>query len=446
LYYDLEFSTETNPDVNGARAVDSIVRLTLERLASEHAIGQKVVSTDIEGAITESIAPFDPKDVVVELKSAGSEEAKKKFSRHLVFRLPGIAFASAAHCGAFVRKLHADIATRRVSDPACDCVFVRKENASLDSPRDVSFVDRGVYTRNRAFRLYLSSKHGKKHRLLPTRRFFNSENASCLESRSDANPSLRIPATLPCFATFEACLVSAPGFVETSSAFASAARRLVRDDEVGTDGAPTAFRGSSVLTGYGDPQLGTRPPPFANARHRGTACPLPQTSAFVCFDFDSWSPLGCAGAAVSSWSACPDAGKATLRVRGNRFCENVERAHKNNNVTFTVDFREGAYYQKCLDPECRGFQGRYRPLPDSLITEALAFGALARSPSGERDAADRRRGDADAKVDAKAKAKAKAAWSPPRIGSDDDDDALYVAADARATGSSGARSFENTLH
>ena len=130
--------------------------------------------SDGDGGSSENkVDPFDPKDVVVVLKSTGSEEARKKFSRHLVFRLPGVVFASAAHCGEFVRRLHADMSSRRGSDPDCDACSCA-ERTRRSAPRDVSFVDLGVYTRNRAFRLYLSSKHGKKHRLLPTRRFFDA--------------------------------------------------------------------------------------------------------------------------------------------------------------------------------------------------------------------------------------------------------------------------------
>ena len=427
LYYDLEFSTESNPDVDGVRAVDALVRLTLERLASEHGVGvpRRGMAADGDGAGRDDgteIDPFDPKDVVVVLKSTGSEEARKKFSRHLVFRLPGAAFASAAHCGEFVRRLHADMSSRRDSDPDCDAVFVRRETASLDAPRDVSFVDLGVYTRNRAFRLYLSSKNGKTHRLLPTRRFLDA-----------AARAAAPPATKPCFETFKACLVSEPADALGADAggSASTSARLLAYAGVGAEG-PYGFgkrrdgNRSVILSGYGvssgaDSKRITRGRGDASSFADDATCPVGQTAAFVCADFDAWSPPGCAGASVRAWSASPALGVATLHMQGNRFCENAERAHKSNNVSFTVDFREGAYYQRCHDPDCRGFRGCFRPLPDFLLAEAVAFCRLADAGAAGKENENQNQNQNETRD-------AEGRWSPPRLCSDDDDEALFFAA------------------
>ena len=461
LYYDLEFSTETNPEFDGARAVDALARLTLERLASEHGVGiaRRPATTDTlatdgsdcdGGSSGNKVDPFDPKDVVVVLKSTGSEEARKKFSRHLVFRLPGVAFASAAHCGEFVRRLHADMSSRRGSDPDCDAVFVRGENAAKDAPRDVSFVDLGVYTRNRAFRLYLSSKHGKKHRLLPMRRFFDADARGAT-----------LPPTSPCLETFKACLVSAPaelsigadaGPVGASARERSRTRvskkqttRLLEYPGIGAEG-PYGFGnrrdggGSAVLSGYGLGPGVTDSKRFnfcassastSFAEKNLATCPVRRTAAFVCADFDAWSPAGCAGASVRAWSASPVSGLATLHMQGNRFCENAERAHKSNNVSFAVDFREGAYFQRCHDPDCRGFRGCFRALPDALLAEAAAFLRLA-------DADVR----AETETEGEPKGNAKGSWSPPRLGSEDDDDAFLLAAADAADAAGPARPRE----
>ena len=461
LYYDLEFSTETNPEFDGARAVDALARLTLERLASEHGVGiaRRPATTDTlatdgsdgdGGSSGNKVDPFDPKDVVVVLKSTGSEEARKKFSRHLVFRLPGVVFASAAHCGEFVRRLHADMSSRRGSDPDCDAVFVRGENAAKDAPRDVSFVDLGVYTRNRAFRLYLSSKHGKKHRLLPTRRFFDADARGAT-----------LPPTSPCLETFKACLVSAPaelsigadaGPVGASARERSRTRvskkqttRLLEYPGIGAEG-PYGFGnrrdggGSAVLSGYGLGPGVTDSKRFnfcassastSFAEKNLATCPVRRTAAFVCADFDAWSPAGCAGASVRAWSASPVSGLATLHMQGNRFCENAGRAHKSNNVSFAVDFREGAYFQRCHDPDCRGFRGCFRALPDALLAEAAAFLRLA-------DADVR----AETETEGEPKGNAKGSWSPPRLGSEDDDDAFLLAAADAADSAGPARPRE----
>jgi hypothetical protein len=122
---------------------------------------------------------------------------------------------------------------------------------------------------------------------------------------------------------------------------------------------------------------------------------------------------------------------ATLHMQGNRFCENAERAHKSNNVSFTVDFREGAYFQRCHDPDCRGFRGCFRALPDALLAEAAAFLRLA-------DADVR----AETETEGKRKGNAKGSWSPPRLGSEDDDDAFLLAAADAADAAGPARPRE----
>ena len=184
-----------------------------------------------------------------------------------------------------------------------------------------------------------------------------------------------------------------------------------------TDSKRFNFCASSASTSFAEKNLAT--------------CPVRRTAAFVCADFDAWSPAGCAGASVRAWSASPVLGLAMLHMQGNRFCENAERAHKSNNVSFTVDFREGAYFQRCHDPDCRGFRGCFRALPDALLAEAAAFLRLA-------DADVR----AETETEGKRKGNAKGSWSPPRLGSEDDDDAFLLAAADAADAAGPARPRE----
>lgn len=56
------------------------------------------------------------------------------------------------------------------SDRRFEKLFVSKDSSSADIPSQI-FVDTAVYSRNRCFRLPLSSKAGKNSVLLPTGRF-----------------------------------------------------------------------------------------------------------------------------------------------------------------------------------------------------------------------------------------------------------------------------------
>ena len=105
---------------------------------------------------------------------------------------------------------------------------------SSGSRRDVPFVDMGVYTRNRAFRLYLSSKFGKKTRLLPTRRLWRARDASRPKTQK----------TQPDETTFYKSLVCN---VDPKV-------RLVSYEGVGQSGAYVG----RVLTGYGDEPAASR--------------------------------------------------------------------------------------------------------------------------------------------------------------------------------------------
>ena len=41
---------------------------------------------------------------------------------------------------------------------------------------------------------------------------------------------------------------------------------------------------------------------------------------------------------------------------GYKFCENIGRNHKSNNIRIIVDVNTEEYFQACHDPDCRGFK------------------------------------------------------------------------------------------
>ena len=52
-----------------------------------------------------------------------------------------------------------------------------------------------------------------------------------------------------------------------------------------------------------------------------------------------------------------------------RYCENIGRAHKNNNIYFVVDLVNKLISQKCHDEHCIGFQSVGKLLPDEVTSE-----------------------------------------------------------------------------
>nr|XP_023887818.1 DNA-directed primase/polymerase protein-like [Quercus suber] len=57
----------------------------------------------------------------------------------------------------------------------------------------------------------------------------------------------------------------------------------------------------------------------------------------------------------------------------NRYCERIGRQHKSNHVMYIVDLRRAVYYQKCYDPDCRGYRSPLRPIPIDVIPDPLVF-------------------------------------------------------------------------
>lgn len=51
----------------------------------------------------------------------------------------------------------------------------------------------------------------------------------------------------------------------------------------------------------------------------------------------------------------------------NRYCERIGRQHKSNHVIYVVDLRRAVFYQKCHDPDCRGYRSPLRPIPMDVI-------------------------------------------------------------------------------
>jgi hypothetical protein len=56
-------------------------------------------------------------------------------------------------------------------------------------------------------------------------------------------------------------------------------------------------------------------------------------------------------------------------MKDNRFCDNIGRAHKSNNIIWNVHLIDRICWQSCHDPECRGFRGEAVDLPEEVCLE-----------------------------------------------------------------------------
>ncbi len=126
------------------------------------------------------------KSLLVELGACASEEEitlvtldssnEKKLSKHYLFKLPNNKyFANNFHCGAFVRRMKKRVLEKYGQNPEENPFYVLKREKGRDSKTRGQMitvwdfpVDEGVYTRNRVFRTYGSTKRDGDFRPLLT--------------------------------------------------------------------------------------------------------------------------------------------------------------------------------------------------------------------------------------------------------------------------------------
>lgn len=161
LYFDVEFYKAENINLNGSEMLDTLIDLICFYLQERFKISCE-------------------RGNIIDLDSSTPD----KFSRHLIFHLPMAVFSDNIECGNFVSYIY-EMTRRKVS-----------ENGSLDlsrlltidvDPKDeirppdgikveqlfvnnkdgnkTFFADLGVYTKNRNFRLFGSTKFGKNAHL-----------------------------------------------------------------------------------------------------------------------------------------------------------------------------------------------------------------------------------------------------------------------------------------
>ncbi|KAL2613796.1 hypothetical protein R1flu_025488 [Riccia fluitans] len=250
---------------------------------------------------------------------------KDKFSRHVIIRVPGAAFRDNSNVGLFVGEICRRIHHQCEGNEDLNRLFVLK-GESLASHHTELFIDQAVYSRNRSFRLPFSSKAGKVAKLLPTRRFRSMK----LEERDLFMDSLICRVDDKC-------------------------------DRLLTFCSETGGRGGTMnyATWKENPCLPSKRPGLSMSGRS----PFPALDVFV----ESVACIGNIPGKIRSWYWFSEYGVVVYNISDNRFCENIGRPHKSNNVMYVVDFRTAGYYQKCHDPDCRGYRSPLRPVPGHTI-------------------------------------------------------------------------------
>lgn len=243
---------------------------------------------------------------VVRLLSSTPE----KYSVHLVF--PALVFSSNAAAGDFAREVEA-----RLGDQA----------------RGLGLVDMGVYTPNRCFRLVGSSKFGREQRLLPAKAYYSAEGR--------------------------------PAFSE--QLFRSSLVTEVADTKEFVDaGAPETILPlrSAGSSGRSTPSCAVRAGVSATAGHRSSS-DCPAVDGYI------QSIIQECGGRVASVSYLTSFSTISYVIKGGwRFCYRIGRHHKSNGIVLVVNLASREVYQRCFDPDCRGFRSEPWALPAVILPAA----------------------------------------------------------------------------
>ncbi|XP_060552472.1 DNA-directed primase/polymerase protein-like [Ruditapes philippinarum] len=197
---------------------------------------------------------------------------------------------------------------------------------------DVLFCDTGVYTKNRNFRLFLSSKLGKKNTLVVA-----SENEYCRKVDSQRSELENI---------FYDSLVS-------NIEYSSRMKILTYDDNIShhVNGLPRRKQDKSskeaeCIDGY-------------------SKSPYPEVDEFIQNIITQDSGKG----VIRHWTYFHQGELLVYEIAKYRYCHNIGRHHRSNNIMLIVDLHAGVWYQKCHDPDChtQNYKSPEWPLPKNVL-------------------------------------------------------------------------------
>jgi hypothetical protein len=256
----------------------------------------------------------------------------------------------------------------------------------------VPFVDLGVYTRNRAMRLYLSCKYGKTCVLLPSER-------NAFAPLADASSK---PAKVLLSQDGEACGVQVGSKAWEHSmwvhSFITAWLPPLSVHEqpsmtlLSVDGSSLEAAGSGVLGAYRALLGGKSERSASEGRQRAS---VQGTSSGFCA-LDEWvlqlgsaqegppcriravsrtiKRIRCTHGESGEESDMDVVQRATFHMADNRFCMRIGRQHTSNNVNYVVDLERHRWWQTCMDPECRGWRSQSETVPIEVIPDQVESG------------------------------------------------------------------------
>ncbi|KAI1720596.1 DNA-directed primase/polymerase protein [Ditylenchus destructor] len=316
LYFDLEYKKEFNVDLDGETVLDQFLHLCT-----------KVIS-EVMGCQLDRDKSFLVLD----------SSTESKFSAHVIVHMPGEKL--------FPSNVDLKLLIKRI------CHQMIEENIGLirDDGSAKFLCDLSVYSKNRNFRLFLSSKLGKGHvlKLAKSCRFYGDiANPSNAQVFLDA---LVVPLR---FHKFEVMKMPEITFPETQ----------MRSTQSSQIPASLSSRPMSETAAVYEINNGRAPSPF------------PELDDHMLAVFRKLNP----DAGIRIWRIIVPKYRLErviqYQLTNCRFCYNKKREHKRNNVYWSVHLDGQYYVQRCFDViDCYKFSSEKSRIPQNItdqITERV---------------------------------------------------------------------------
>lgn len=327
LFFDLEFYRESNSDANENELIAGFNECVSETF-------KEFLHIDI-----------DPDKNMLVLDSS----TPAKYSEHVIVHLPtSQLFPSVVSMKPFVEVLR-----KKMLNSGRGVVL------NADGNKRTTICDTNVYTMNRNFRLYLSSKLGKHNPLkLSSRcRFYSSKG--------------RKPSPKQVF--FDSLVV--PPYLSDENALVNIGNSTRQYDDI-------YDRKLNIL------RLPVQQPTVRDnfvvcMTGHGSTSPFPMLDHHIISINKRWKE----STSIRVWKLSKDVSggrrRITYYLAGCRYCFNIGREHRSNGVFWTVDLERLYCYQKCFDVDCRGTSSNFFPLPYFVCASIPSFEEVAEAQAPE---------------------------------------------------------------
>lgn len=306
LYFDLEYEREYNEDINE----DSLLN-------------------DFYYSVSSAL--FSLFDIYINANNfiPLCSSRKEKFSYHYIVDMNDkILFKSNIEIKSFIEELY-----ENYSLPS---LWVNGK----DGNNSVYVIDKNVYTKNRAFRLYLSSKYNKKQILTTPPNMINPLKLS-------SEKRLKF---------FKKTLITDFWDKEEIKTYKLLEYKCHLDNNITPKILDNRINNINI---FNDDDSNT----IINSNNL-IFQPLID---YIFSTFHNGEPRQC-NSYIRNW-VCTYNSKTcfiVLNIEKYRWCGNINRWHKSNHIYFVVDISYGCYYQKCYDVDCSNYKSEPIPLTENI--------------------------------------------------------------------------------